>query len=184
MNKATKGAIAAGAAGILLAGGAGTFALWTDSDTVNAGTVSTGALSMTVGDGMWTETATPAVEIIDIANFEIVPGDSLTYTTAITVVAEGENLQAELTVPTSLVATITADGGAPAAEQNLAIDMDIDSTQVAGIVVDGNTVSFDQAQSYTIPVTVTVDFTDVAVNVDQKLNVDLSQALTFTLNQV
>lgn len=51
MNKATKGAVAAGAAGILLLGGAGTFALWEDNASITGGTVSTGHLDLAVAAG-------------------------------------------------------------------------------------------------------------------------------------
>ncbi|NKU44191.1 alternate-type signal peptide domain-containing protein [Rhodococcus hoagii] len=47
MNKKTKGAIAAGAAAALLAGGAGSFALWSDSETLNGGTITAGTLTLT-----------------------------------------------------------------------------------------------------------------------------------------
>ncbi|MDQ0677546.1 alternate signal-mediated exported protein [Arthrobacter pascens] len=181
MNKAIKGAIAAGAAGILLLGGAGTFAVWSDTATVDAGMVSTGQLSLSVAAGSWAE-ATHG-PIADIGTFQIIPGDSLTYNTTVTVKAEGENLHAELTVPTVLVAPVTNDLGATVAEQDLAVAMVIDSESVDGIEVEGNSVSFDAATTYTIPVTITVDFTDVAVNIDQNLNIDLESALTFSLEQ-
>ena len=183
MNKAMKGAIAAGAAGILLLGGAGTFAVWRDSATVDAGTVSTGQLSLSAADGTWTETDTPLVQI-DPETFQIVPGDSLTYTTAVTVKAEGENLQAELTVPTTLQASVINDQGVTVSEQNLDVSMDIGSESVSGIEAVGNTVSFDQATTYVIPVKIIVDFPlDSAITQDQNLNVDLTSALAFTLQQ-
>ena len=47
MNKTTKGAIAAAAAGALLLGGIGSLAYWTDSDPVGGGTFTAGSLSLT-----------------------------------------------------------------------------------------------------------------------------------------
>lgn len=46
MNKTTKGALAAGAAGILLLGGAGSYALWSDAETVQGGTITAGNLDI------------------------------------------------------------------------------------------------------------------------------------------
>jgi alternate signal-mediated exported protein len=183
MNKAMKGAIAAGAAGILLLGGAGTFALWSDSQDIDAGTVSTGQLSLTAATGTWTETDSET-PIPNIATYQIVPGDSLTYTTVVTIKAEGENLKARLTVPSILEAPVTDDTNATVTDVNLDVDFQIDDEDVAGIKVDGNIVSFDEVATYAIPVSITVDFTDVPVNTDQNLNVDLTSALTFTLDQV
>ena len=49
MNKLVKGSIAAAAGISLLMGGAGSLALWNDSVTVNAGTVSSGTLDVSTG---------------------------------------------------------------------------------------------------------------------------------------
>ena len=183
MNKAMKGAIAAGAAGILLLGGAGTFAVWSDTQDIDAGRVSTGQLSLTAATGSWTETVSEAA-IPNISAYQIVPGDRLTYTTTVTVKAEGENLKARLTVPSTLEGAVTDDANATVTDVNLDVDFRIDDEDVAGIKADGNVVSFDEAATYAIPVSITVDFTDVPINTDQNLNVDLTSALTFTLDQV
>lgn len=119
MNKLIKGSIA-GAAGIaLLLGGAGTLAYWNDSATLaSAGTVSSGELDIaSTTTGAWT--GLPANT--SIANFKMVPGDSITYTETFTVTATGDNIKAELTatVPGSGQAginvvpsyTVTKNGG-------------------------------------------------------------------------
>ena len=46
MNKTAKGALAASAAAVLLAGGAGTLAFWTDSANVNGGSITAGTLGI------------------------------------------------------------------------------------------------------------------------------------------
>ncbi|NKW07734.1 alternate-type signal peptide domain-containing protein [Rhodococcus hoagii] len=59
-------------------GGAGTFALWSDTETVTGGTINSGTLEFvgTTAAGTWYDGATA---ISDIANYRIVPGKTLTY---------------------------------------------------------------------------------------------------------
>ena len=105
MNKLLKGSIA-GAAGVaLLIGGAGTFALWNDTAAIDGGTITAGTLDVATGDGAWSD---QFGGIESINSYRIVPGDTLTYKTLVTVVAEGDNLSAELSVNDRY---ITAGGG-------------------------------------------------------------------------
>src|SRR4051812_29833136 len=54
MNKLVKGSVAAATGIVLLMGGAGSLALWNDSQVVNGGTVSTGELDIALqGTGTW-----------------------------------------------------------------------------------------------------------------------------------
>jgi len=87
MNKLVKGSIA-GAAGVaLLLGGAGTLALWNDSASINAGTVTSGVLDVATGTaGSWS----PDLDLI-------VPGDTIVYTETLDVTATGDNLNATIT---------------------------------------------------------------------------------------
>ena len=104
MNKLTKGAIA-GAAGLtLLLGGGTTFALWNSSAVVAGGTITAGNLVVSVatdistGDevaGTWTDQNNV---VLDLAGFTAAPGDTLTYTKKMHVLAEGDNLVAKLTL--------------------------------------------------------------------------------------
>ncbi|WP_426246453.1 alternate-type signal peptide domain-containing protein [Nocardioides sp. LHG3406-4] len=100
MNKITKGALAAVVAAVLLLGGAGTLAFWTDSQDVDAGSISTGHLSMVAvpGDtGTWTDiTDGGSAAISDLAAFNMAPGDTLQYARTFTIDAEGDNLTAGL----------------------------------------------------------------------------------------
>lgn len=107
MNKATKGAVAAGAAAVLLLGGMGSLALWNDSETLGGGTITSGDLRLTLVEDseQWQDVSydvTPAVDI-DINAFRIVPGDTVAYTADFLVEAEGENLTANLTADISNV---------------------------------------------------------------------------------
>lgn len=111
MNKQTKGAIAAGAAALLLAGGAGTMAAWNASTTVTGGTVNAGKLTLSTVSGStgfkWVNGA-KAGQTYDPANDKIVPGDSVEYKAVVKVGASGTNLKATLVADAS---TITGTGG-------------------------------------------------------------------------
>jgi alternate signal-mediated exported protein len=111
MNKLTKGAIA-GAAGVaLLLGGGGTFALWSSSQTVVAGPVRSGALSMDpLTPATWRDVSTDLVggprtiPASEVSAYRIVPGDSLEIVQNATVHATGKNLKAKLIIePLSLM---------------------------------------------------------------------------------
>ena len=102
MNKKIKGAIAAGAAALLLTGGAGTFAAWNDSKDLNGGKGTTGKLAF--GDNIdsgWyegTDTRTAGKKIPDITTYRIIPGTKLTYKASTSFVAQGDNLKAKLEI--------------------------------------------------------------------------------------
>ena len=94
MNKSTKGALAAGAAAVLLLGGAGSLAFWTDSETIDGGTVESGHLKLadgTCGDGWLLDGGA-----VFVPGTKLVPGDTLTKTCSYTVDAAGDHLTAEL----------------------------------------------------------------------------------------
>ncbi|AMY22093.1 alternate-type signal peptide domain-containing protein [Rhodococcoides fascians] len=110
MNKATKGAIAAGAAAVLLLGGLGSLAVWNDSETLGGGTITSGDLSLALvpNSVAWFDASEDVnggvdLPIADIANFRIVPGDVVAYTAQFDIEAEGNNLTANLTADTSSV---------------------------------------------------------------------------------
>ncbi|KGJ79709.1 hypothetical protein GY21_04080 [Cryobacterium roopkundense] len=109
MNKLLKGSIA-GAAGVaLLIGGAGTFALWNDTAAIAGGTITAGTLTVDTGDGAWSD---QFGSISSIGDYRIVPGDTLTYTTAIQVEAVGDNLSAELSVDDRMIVAAAGSQGA------------------------------------------------------------------------
>ncbi|MFD4295333.1 alternate-type signal peptide domain-containing protein [Rhodococcus sp. NPDC058505] len=118
MNKQTKGAIAACAAALLLAGGAGTMAAWNDSATIDGGAITSGTMSLTQqGVAGWTVNGTA---VTDIASFKAVPGDVLVYTADFAVAAEGNNLEATLVAD---AASITGDL-APALDPDITVTID------------------------------------------------------------
>ncbi len=109
MNKKTKGAIAAGAAALLLAGGAGTFAAWNDSEALTGGTITAGTLQFVDGStsGTWYKGPATAGNEINLATFKVVPGDTLTYKATTQFIAEGNNLNAKLTLDPGTAGTFT-----------------------------------------------------------------------------
>lgn len=180
MNKATKGAIAAGAAGILLLGGASTFALWEDSGSVDPASISTGVLTMGLGAGAWNDaTAGTTGPIANIANFDIVPGDTITYTVPVTITAEGDNLKGEFKIEKAAF-----EAAAETAAPYLNVTVASNAASVPGLTVNGTTgvISFATATTYTVNVTVTVEFENVSGVVGQNADIDLT-ALALKLEQ-
>ncbi|MFL6090584.1 MAG: alternate-type signal peptide domain-containing protein [Aeromicrobium sp.] len=90
VGKTTKGAIAAAAAGVLLLGGAGTLAFWTDTATVNGTTINSGHFKLdstacTAATWKLDGGATYTTQLL-------IPGDVLTKTCAVTVDVAGAHL--------------------------------------------------------------------------------------------
>lgn len=170
MNKAIKGSIAAGAAGLLLLGGAGTLAQWKDSTDIDAGKVTAGQLRLALGtDGAWNDwTSKSAVPITDISSFRIVPGDTLIYTTTATINAEGNNLAGTLTV---------AQDNLPAGTSAVIKTQENEE----GLSAVGNTFSFTRAGTYTVGVTLTVNFNAEGLT-DQGVELNLND-IALTLQQ-
>lgn len=154
MKKVLKASLAAGAAGALLLGGAGTFALWQGTGTIGAGTVTTGHLTLsTAAPGTWTDISPdvlPANATFDPATAHIVPGDTVKFSQTVTISADGKNLKGALTVGTL--------GAIPVALQD---DVTVTLAATAtgpNVSVAGDVVSFTAPGSYAVPVTITVAF--------------------------
>lgn len=108
MKNTTKGAIAGGAAGVLLLGGLGSLAYWSDSETLDGGSVTAGTLSLgtpVCAPGVW-QYAPGSPAAGDPVNL-IVPGDEIVKDCTFTITATGDNLEADLTTP----ATTSVTGG-------------------------------------------------------------------------
>lgn len=118
MHATVKGALAAGTAGTLLLGGAGTLAYWNSTGTVGGGTINSGDLQLNATScttAAWT--VSNSVESVTDAPFvigtdEIVPGDVLKKTCNIVVTAIGENLRANLAVTNGTTTGSTMSVGA------------------------------------------------------------------------
>ncbi|TXL62946.1 alternate-type signal peptide domain-containing protein [Aeromicrobium terrae] len=157
MKKSTKGAAAAATAGILLLGGAGTLAFWTDSLTVGGGSISSGHLSLddTTGDdnvcanAPWIldDDEDPMGAEFNPATDKIVPGDVLTKTCTFTVNAVGTHLRA----------TLGTTGG----QEGGATDLNAEASVDASFTVGGDsgvTEITDQNDNETVVATITLTF--------------------------
>ena len=174
MHEPLKGAIALGAAGLLLLGGAGTYALWSDSVDLGGGTINSGQLEF-VGTtaGVWRDASAgaPGTVIPNIANFLLVPGDVLTYSLTTTLRARGDNLEATLAAELP-----EATGGA-----DLLADVDVDTT----VTTDGGTLvtAITEANDGdVVGVVITLAFDEDSTNLSQLEMLDLS-SLTLTVDQ-
>lgn len=160
MNKTTKGAVAAGAAAVLLLGGAGTLAFWNAEGDIAGGSISSGSLQLTEPTGgEWTLNGDP---VANIASVLIVPGDELEYTAGWTIVATGNNLEADLSIT-----GLDASG---------ALEPFVDVTPTFEVEGNPATEITDQNNGNSLEATVAVDFPfgAVADNASQELSLDLT----------
>ena len=100
MNRTTKGALAGGAAAVLLLGGAGTLAFWTDTEVVTGTDIDSGHLQLvspTCTGWLLDGGAAYTTQLL-------VPGDTLTQVCSYTVDATGSHLTAsfDATAPAGL----------------------------------------------------------------------------------
>lgn len=167
MKKSTKGALALLAAALLLLGGAGTLAFWSDNADLDGGEIEAGTLELTAEEGTWSNE-------LDLW----VPGDDETYTADLVLLAEGDNIQGNITYdPTSIV--LPSEGA-----DQFDITLEPASSLPAGVTYADDVISFDGPGTYTIPVEVTVSFPFLseAQNDSQGVTVDLSE-IAFTATQ-
>ena len=189
-TKASKRLAAAGVGLALMLGvGGGTFALWSDTDALTGGTITSGDLDITAtGATSWADVSADmgkgaSLPIADIADFLIVPGDTLERTQDVTVKLTGDNLKATLTLanlgngaPGSL---ITNDGANSVKATNVVTDSTGKTVDASGVIT---LVSADYAAH-----TNTVPSGAVTVAADGTATLTVKTTLTFdsaTPNQV
>lgn len=163
MNNKTKGAIAAAAGAVILAGGAGTMAAWNDSTTgTDGGTITAGELNIEqVGSGTWTwgdgtTTFNPAED-------RLIPGDTVQYTATYNITLEGTNLTATLK---------------PELRE---VDGDLADLLTVG-TAGGDEVEVDSSGQKSVTTTITFDESKAGDNGGMNEQADLSGA-TVTLTQ-
>ncbi|GAB3762994.1 alternate signal-mediated exported protein [Nocardioides ginsengisegetis] len=179
MNKATKGALAAAAAGSLLLGGAGSLAYWTATGDVNGGSFASGTLSLTDGtcDPDWVYNTGAASEG-DVVTL-IVPGDELTKQCTMTLDATGDNLSATVDAPNTV--TYTPVSGAPGLDLTVATTYQIGTGVPADPALGGAVTSADDGKTITVTYVVTVPY-GTAENATTPVNVNNTQGITSTLD--
>jgi alternate signal-mediated exported protein len=174
MNKTTKGAFAASAAAVLLLGGAGSLAYWSDAETISGGSVTAGNLSLdtpscTTG---WKYAAGKAGAGTTVT--KIVPGDVITKTCTFVVKGAGDNLSATLTAPQT---TTAADSVAKA-------DVDVKYT-LGGTAMTSPATITPADHNKVVSAVITVSFpygTDEAAGT--KVNANNTQDVTTSLNDI
>lgn len=112
MKKTTKGAVAAGAAVLLLLGSGGTLAYWNDTANLS------GTNNITAGNLAVAQTGTPTWKIkhtsgaettvTNIAAVRIVPGDQLIYEGTYDITAQGQNLKFQVGLGAGSIAPATS----------------------------------------------------------------------------
>lgn len=96
MNKMTKGAIATGVGIVLLVGGGGTLATWNQAQSASMGKVVAGDLNLVPATaGVWTNASGT---VVNVANYKVVPGDTLTYAQPLNLTLAGDLMVARLAV--------------------------------------------------------------------------------------
>ena len=179
MKKQTKGAIAAAAAGALLLGGAGSLAMWSDSEVVGGGgAVTAGTLQLAPcapvsGTGL--QSTNPTVKpIADITAWRIVPTEVLTFDCTTSITADGDRLAATIAADTSTITAGTT--AAPGATANQLKDNITATTvvTVGGTVVTAASPLTEADNGKPVTVKVTLTFADVQLLVAQGASVNLS----------
>lgn len=174
-KKRIKGIVAIAAGTALLLGGAGTYAMWSSAEALEAGPVETGDLSLTLGAGTWTLDGllTPVTAVADPSAVRIVPGDVLTLTQAVDLTLVGDTIAADLSVD--------AEDLVPAALAPY-ISVGFTSTTL-GTPSGPNTFRVTPANAGTVSTVVTVDFdASTPDRTATATTVDLT-AITFALEQ-
>ena len=176
MKKSTKGAIAAASAGVLLLGGAGTLAYWTDSGTVTGTTITSGHLTLDAtacqGPTGWDLEG----DAFDTSTDTLIPGDTLTKTCDVDVDVEGTHftqVDIDAVTPTTF--------GDPAWDDELTV-----SATVSGNATGADNVPVSQG-SNSIPVVITVTWPyggPVSVPADTDADNDLNGDLSVLLGDI
>lgn len=176
MKKTTKGALAAVAAGVLLMGGAGSLAYWSDTATVDGGAITTGELAL--GDATCDADWAYAVGNAGAGTTAtlIVPGDTVAKQCTFTVTATGDNLQATLTTPTTVDVTETPGAASLQADVSAAY-------AIGGAAIPASITSANDGQTVTATIEVAFPFgTDD--DATTPVNVNDTQDIVATLDTI
>jgi alternate signal-mediated exported protein len=190
MNKLLKGSIA-GAAGIaLLLGGAGTFALWSDTQAVTGAAVSTGILDIdtTATAATWADVSVDATSATWVPSADkLVPGDTVTYTKDVQITATGKNLKALLAytassipIAASVAPAVTVTMGATVTSGTAAVTAGT-AANTFNVVPGATNVASTIRVVITVAYSKTIPINQVGQN--QAAAVDLT-APSFTITQV
>jgi alternate signal-mediated exported protein len=174
MKKTLKGAVAASAAAVLLLGGAGSLAYWSDTASVPGGTFDSGTLALTTdadnpGCSDWTLDSAGGGGTFTPGTTLLVPGDVVTETCTFTLEATGAHMNG------------TVSATAPDATGDLASALTVTASN---ITLDGTpATNFTEANNgQTLEVDVSVTFNSGSDNSTQNLSAVLDD-ITVTAQQ-
>lgn len=185
LKKTTTAAIAATVGAVLLLGGAGTLAYWSDTDTSSAQIISTGTLDVSPTTGNdWKYVSSTGV--VGAAVDQIVPGDRVQTTINVPVKLVGKNLKAQLQVTRANTESLTG----------AVVTTKVGDTIGAAdaLVVTSQTLTAPATApttAVTVPVVVTVDFPSTIAGKSNMTNPDgtvapkaLQFSLAYVVNQI
>ena len=178
MKKTTAAAVAATVGAVLLLGGAGTLAYWSDNAESSAQVISSGTLDVSPTTGnVWNymNGTTVTANVVD----QIVPGDKVQTTVQVPVKLVGKNLKATLEVTRTTVAAATLSGAVVTTKVGTTPE-----TTAAAVV--SQTLTTSPAPT-TVPVVVTVEFPSTIAGKTDMTNPDATasaKSLQFSLAYV
>lgn len=175
MKKSTKGALAAGSAAVLLMGGAGTLAFWTEDASVAGTDLESGHLEIVdndCGDADWLLDGG-----VDVASASlIVPGDTISKTCSFTIDGEGTHFD-------DVAIDIAAPGFTPGSDAELVGALgtvtptyegstvgpivDGDDIPVGEVITASFTMEFDPATTDDVAEDATATLDTIAITVTQ-----------------
>ncbi len=179
LKKTTTAAIAATVGAVLLLGGAGTLAYWSDNAESSAQVISSGTLDVSPTTGnVWNymNGTTVTANVVD----QIVPGDKVQTTIQVPVKLVGKNLKATLEVTRTTVAAATLSGAVVTTK----VGTTAESTAAA---VVSQTLTTSPTAPTTVPVVVTVEFPNTIAGKTDMTNPDATvsaKSLQFSLAYV
>lgn len=185
MNKTTKGALGASAAAVLLLGGAGSLAYWTDASTAAGGSITAGTLGISplnIGattspcEANWVYAAGAAKAGQTVVLF--VPGDKITKKCTFKIAATGDNLSATVTAPATLNVT---SAGTTSLKVDTAATYALSGATTRAIANGGLITSADNTDTLTATFVATIPFGTDETGVP-KVNANDTKSIVATLN--
>jgi alternate signal-mediated exported protein len=180
MNKMIKGSTAGAIGVVLLMGGFGTYALWSDSEQLAANSVTSGVLTIDTADGTWDDVRTTGVARDWSADALMVPGDVITYTQSFTVNGTGDNLSGTIKLN---ALPMSPNGFSSALTRTVNV---VDSGPGATDVTKGNATEFSFSAPFdtaTLTATVTYTLPSSVSGTDDQNKTATTPASTFTIAQ-
>ena len=158
-HKMINGSVAGATGIVLLLGGFGTYALWTDSESTPSSTINSGVLDIAAGAALWEDASPDATSTSWTPGTDlVVPGDVIEQTQTFTVSGTGKNLAGEVTFDEG---ALTSAFGA-----YLTVDVVVTSDNAGVVNTSGNDFAFSDPFG-TADLTAVVTYTFDSATPDQ-----------------